>query len=485
MSDDEDWAMGGGDDEDYDFDYESGDDDGEDNQMTEADPENNYYLAKGVKEDDPEEALKKFREIVTADAAEPSKWGFKALKQSTKILFLELHRPEEALKTYEELLPYTKSTVTKNISEKSINNILEYVAGEGKHGKKAPQVSLETLEAFYQSTLAALREANNERLSVKANLKLARVYLERQEWTKLKSLLKDLHEACAVESTGSGTSAEDQTKASMLLELYATEIQMYSELKDSKKMKAVYEATSKVKLAIAPPRIMGVIKECGGKMWMSERNWQMAYQDFYESFKQFDESGSTQRIQVLKYLVLATMLMGSDINPFEAQETKPYRNHPEIAAMTGLVAAYERRDVHEAEQILKKNRSTILQDSFIRAYIDDVLRSLRTQYLVDLIKPYTRIELGFLAKQLNIEKQDVEGILIELILDGKVKGKIDQQNGRVELERFQNATQERYNTLNVWSGHLAGISRSVTNKSGSRFGGGEADLQAVDLTMMG
>jgi COP9 signalosome complex subunit 2 len=96
-----------------------------------------------------------------------------------------------------------------------------------------------------------------------------------------------------------------------------------------------------------------------------------------------------------------------------------YRNHPEIAAMTGLVAAYERRDVHEAEQILKselepvlwsrslilngyasltENRSTILQDSFIRAYIDDVLRSLRTQYLVDLIKPYTRIELGFLAK---------------------------------------------------------------------------------------
>jgi hypothetical protein len=37
-----------GDDEDYDFDYESGDEDDEDNQkITEADPENNYYLAKG------------------------------------------------------------------------------------------------------------------------------------------------------------------------------------------------------------------------------------------------------------------------------------------------------------------------------------------------------------------------------------------------------------------------------------------------------
>lgn len=37
-----------------------------------------------------------------------------------------------------------------------------------------------------------------------------------------------------------------------------------------------------------------------------------------------------------------------------------YRNHPEIAAMTGLVAAYERRDVHEAEQILNSELEPVL-----------------------------------------------------------------------------------------------------------------------------
>jgi COP9 signalosome complex subunit 2 len=51
--------------------------------------------------------------------------------------------------------------------------------------------------------------------------------------------------------------------------------------------------------------------------------WEKASTDFFESFKQYDESGSPQRIQVLKYLVLAYMLMGSDINPFDSQETKP------------------------------------------------------------------------------------------------------------------------------------------------------------------
>lgn len=65
------------------------------------------------------------------------------------------------------------------------------------------------------------------------------------------------------------------------------------------------------------------------------------------------------------------MLMGSDINPFDSQETKPcvsflenrllcpnkhfgrYKNDPQIVAMTNLVSAYQRRDVQEAERILK------------------------------------------------------------------------------------------------------------------------------------
>jgi hypothetical protein len=39
-----------------------------------------------------------------------------------------------------------------------------------------------------------------------------------------------------------------------------------------------------------------------------------------------------------------------------------------------------------------------MDDNFIKAYIGELLKSLRTQYLIDLIKPYTRLELSFLAK---------------------------------------------------------------------------------------
>lgn len=92
---------------------------------------------------------------------------------------------------------------------------------------------------------------------------------------------------------------------------------------------------------------MGIIHECGGKMHMAERQWAEAATDFFEAFKNYDEAGNQRRIQCLKcvhflviiftsfldyliydfellrYLVLANMLMESEVNPFDGQEAKP------------------------------------------------------------------------------------------------------------------------------------------------------------------
>ena len=75
----------------------------------------------------------------------------------TKLLFLQLQRPSDALKTYTELLTYTKSAVTRNYSERTINGILDYVGG-GKGGA----VEVDVLEKFYQATRTALQKAKNE-----------------------------------------------------------------------------------------------------------------------------------------------------------------------------------------------------------------------------------------------------------------------------------------------------------------------------------
>lgn len=62
--------------------------------------------------------------------------------------------------------------------------------------------------------------------------------------------------------------------------------------------------------------------------------------------------------------------MKSDINPFDSQEAKPYKNDPEILAMTNLVNAYQTNDINEFESILKQNRQNIMDDPFIREHIE-------------------------------------------------------------------------------------------------------------------
>lgn len=65
--------------------------------------------------------------------------------------------------------------------------------------------------------------------------------------------------------------------------------------------------------------------------------------------------------------------MKSGINPFDSQEAKPYKNDPEILAMTNLVSAYQNDDINEFECILKKHRANIMDDPFIKEHIEGTL----------------------------------------------------------------------------------------------------------------
>jgi hypothetical protein len=72
------------------------------------------------------------------------------------------------------------------------------------------------------------------------------------------------------------------------------------------------------------------------------------------------------------------------------------------------------------------DRRSIYDDPFIAAYLDDLLKNIRTQVLLQLIKPYTCIGLPSIAAQLNIPETEVEFLCVSLILDNRIVGKIDQ-----------------------------------------------------------
>ncbi|KAK2553839.1 COP9 signalosome complex subunit 2 [Acropora cervicornis] len=430
------------DEEEYDLEYSE-----DSTSEPDVDLENQYYNSKALKEDNPNSSLQSFQKVLDLES-EKGEWGFKALKQMIKINF-KLGNYDEMMTRYQQLLTYIKSAVTRNHSEKSINSILDYISTSKQ---------MELLQNFYETTLEALKDAKNDRLWFKTNTKLGKLYFDRGEFNKLAKILKQLHQSCQTDE-----GEDDLKKGTQLLEIYALEIQMYTAQKNNKKLKALYEQSLHIKSAIPHPLIMGVIRECGGKMHLREGDYEKAHTDFFEAFKNYDESGSSRRTTCLKYLVLANMLMKSGINPFDSQEAKPYKNDPEILAMTNLVSAYQNDDINEFEKILKTNRKNIMDDPFIREHIEDLLRNIRTQVLIKLIKPYTRIHIPFISKELNIDTEEVESLLVSCILDNTIHGRIDQVNQLLELNRTSQSV-DRFSGLDRWTTQLNSLHTAVVNK---------------------
>ncbi|CAF1242901.1 unnamed protein product [Adineta steineri] len=441
MSDDD-----GVDNDDFNDDYDN------EEEEPDNDIENQYYFSEALMEDDPDSALDSFKNVLTLEKESGTKsdWGFKTLEQLVKI-YLKKEDYERMSTYYKELLTYIKSAVTRNESEKTINSIIDQVLTTEK---------LDLIENFYDITLNALKEAKNNRLWFKVYLKLGKIYEEKQDYVKLQKIIKELYNSC---ETPEGI--DNQNRGTQLLEIYALEIQMHTSQKNNKRLKQLYEASLHIKSAIPHPLIMGVIRECGGKMHLREQEYDKAHTDFFEAFKNYDEPGSPRRITCLKYLVLANMLMRSTINPFDSPEAKPYKDNPDIQAMTNLINAYQNNNIKEFEVILQKNRQSILDDQFVRELIDILRRSIRTSVLIRLIKPYTKIHMKFIATELNISIDDVENLLITCILDQTIQGKIDQINNILEIDQQENIQGiHRYQAITKIATNLQTIQHTIIQR---------------------
>ena len=183
----------------------------------------------------------------------------------------------QAVEHYTELLTYVKSAVTRNYSEKSINNMLDFIEKNAED-----EAANECMEKFYSKTLESFQATNNERLWLSTNTKLARLWLAQKDYTRLTDKVRELHKACQRED-----GSDDPSKGTYSMEAYALEIQMYAETRNNKRLKVrgqrpighedaltcvqgLYQRALKVRSAVPHPKIMGIIRECGGKMHMSE-----------------------------------------------------------------------------------------------------------------------------------------------------------------------------------------------------------------------
>lgn len=62
---------------------------------------------------------------------------------------------------------------------------------------------------------------------------------------------------------------------------------MFSQLKESKKLKKLYNEANNVSGVITDAKVNAMLKECGGLIYLSEKNWERAQEELLESFKSY------------------------------------------------------------------------------------------------------------------------------------------------------------------------------------------------------
>ncbi len=105
-----------------------------------------------------------------------------------------------------------------------------------------------------------------------------------------------------------------------------------------------------------------------------------------------------------------------------------------------------------------------MDDAFIRMYIEDLLRGIRSNVVVRLIRPYKRISLEFIASQLGtgIGVDEVESLLIALILDGRINGRIDQLKSLLEMQHAEAGGRNvSYHDIQQWNEGVSTVVRQT------------------------
>ncbi|KAL6450644.1 csn2 COP9 signalosome complex subunit 2 [Candida maltosa Xu316] len=408
--------------ESYEFEFEDEDEDQDLNDGDEANDENDentsidnkYYTAKGYKDDDVETAVSHFKKIIeiidTSDSIESEDYDyiFKSYKQLMKLYFNQ-NNYDSVILLLRDLFKINKF-IDKSYFEDSLSKMILRYSNESNN--------LKFVNDFY-TVLLDNCEASNSRLWLRINVNLLTLKIDNKNFDEVPSLLDNIYKKLK--------DCLDSIQKSFTLQVIASEIDYLSKTNnlDLPRMSQLYRMSLKITTAVTHPKILAVIKECGGKVQFYRENFEKSRIEFYESFKSYDEAGSPLKYKLLKYVALCSLLTESELDPFESQETQTVSKSPEFDDLKLFIHSYNSLNLDEFLRVFQKDDSFYDDDIFIQAS-KKILVNLQLKSLLNYIKGYTSVRFEFICQKLKITESEMEGLLLQLTNSGKLKhSKID------------------------------------------------------------
>lgn len=393
------------------------------------------------------------------------KVGPKALSLKERAVY-DLTRAYCASKQYNDVVDFVTgesgkqflSQITKAKTAKVVRQVLDIVC-------TAAAEQVEVQESIARSIIAWTVEEKRSFLRQRIESKLATILFKQSKYQEslvtCNSLLQELKQL------------DDKQ---LLVETHLLESKIHFALRNTPKAKAALTASRTAANAIyVSPQLQADIDNMSGTIHTEEGDYNTAHSYFLEAFEQLDQMNQAdEAIIALKYMMLCKILdslraalrfsaMGGvgvnkkvkkkevDLSGILTGKQGVKYAGRSVEAMSAIGAAAAHRDLKQFEGTLNKYADELQGDLLIKHHLHVLQEQLLESNLIRIVEPYSCVELDYVSGLIDLPVSTVEKKLSQMILDGKLKGILDQGAGQLIVYEPSEADRALEKSLEVIS----------------------------------
>ena len=201
----------------------------------------------------------------------------------------------------------------------------------------------------------------------------------------------------------------------------------------SKSKAALTSVKTLVTKVYVEPKLQANIDMQAGILAAHEKDFNLAYSYFFEAFDVYNIPNQKRRnkgLRAFQYMIMSK-IVGDHIeevnNVVLSKQGKDYLGK-EVDALRSIESAVKEKSIKLLKENIEKNQE-YFKDPIIRYHINNLHNDLLEKNLIKIIKPYSVVEIDFVAKSIGLNYQDVLNKLRQMILDKKINGILDQGKG--------------------------------------------------------
>ena len=329
----------------------------------------------------------------------------------------EKYRESQDLKSYFKLISEIKEI--KNTNNTFLVKLIDKLIGKLKKRKDLLNDIVKTIEEITQFC----DKTSNISMKSRIQTRLAEIYFIHEHYAKsleiCNKVIFDLKRY------------EDNLG---LIQLLLLESKVYYATNGISKSKAALTSVKTLVTKVyVEPKLQANIDLHAGILAAHEKDFNLAYSYFYEAFDVYNIPTQRKKNKALKafqYMILSK-IVGDHLdevnNVVLSKQGKNYYGK-EVEALRSIESAIREKSIKLLEDNIEKNKE-YFKDPIIKYHITNLHNDLLEKNLIKIIKPYSVVEIEFVAKSIGLNYQDVLNKLRQMILDKKINGILDQGKG--------------------------------------------------------